>query len=112
MIWLAFKDLFNAAYVISFVVIPLLFPLIFTALFFINPAKKIAPKFDFKYHLINTVIAFALITLLIFTLFMLFGGVFGDKKAVLTYIVLPVIAAVSVPLYVLYYKAFFKKALI
>ncbi len=112
LVWLGFKDSLNATYATAFVLIPALFPIVFLVLFFINPAKKIAPKFDFKYHLINTIIAFALITLLTFTLFMLLGGVFSDKTAVLTYIVLPIMAAACIPLYVLFYKLIFKKALI
>ncbi|MDD3831987.1 MAG: PadR family transcriptional regulator [Clostridia bacterium] len=92
--------------------IVLVAPVILTVIYLVNPSKRVKPNFDFKYHLINAIIAFCIATVLIFALNVLLAKiVFTDVVAVAGQIVLPVITAINIPLYIIYYKLVYKSVL-
>ncbi|MEG1527697.1 MAG: PadR family transcriptional regulator [Clostridia bacterium] len=87
-------------------------PIALTILYIINPNKKTKPIFNFKYHIVNALIGAGLIIILVFSLFVLFGCLFSDTVQLLTYVILPLIVAINVPMYPVFYKLIFKKMLI
>lgn len=110
--WVLYQASFNMTVLVSALLIACVFPAIFTALYFSNKTKKAKPKFDFKYHIVNTLIAAGLLIILIFSLnILLFKIVFSDTAAVLHQIVLPIIISINIPMYIVYYKAIYKKML-
>ncbi len=88
-------------------------PIVISIIYLINPAKKCKPRFDFKYHLVNTIIAFGLLLIFIFAInVLLLRIVFTDTLSILTQIAIPCIISINIPMFVVYYKVIYKTMLI
>lgn len=97
-------------YLVSVVAIPLLFAIVNTTKILIDPKKKTKPRFDFGYSIGNALLTFGLIAVFVFLVNIWFIKiVFTNIKELLMQIVLPLIAAVNIPLSVLMYKLFYNK---
>lgn len=66
------------------------------------PTKKIKPRFHQKFHIINSVIFFVIASIAVLVVdLLILNLVFSDERAVVMYLVFPIIILINVPIYVL-----------
>lgn len=66
------------------------------------PSKKVKPRFNLKFHIINSLIFFVIASVAVLVVdLLIFNLAFNDQQAVVMYLVFPIMVLLNVPVYVL-----------